>query len=79
MATKLKSLKGNIEIPKKDGTMTSNYKEVEVFLTRFWGGIKRETSLQITFLNEQGNYSHVQLDKENVKLLINELNVHFNE
>ena len=51
MSTELKTLKGKIEIPKKDGTMTSNYKEIEVSLTRFWGGNKRETSLQITFLD----------------------------
>lgn len=79
MSTELKTLKGKIEIPKRNGTMTSDYKEVDISLTRFWGGAKRGTSLQITFLNENGNYSHVQLNNENVKQLIEELNLYFNE
>ena len=77
MSTELKILKGKIEIPKKNGTMTSDYKEIDVSLTRFWGGTKRGTSLQITFLNENENYSHIQLDSENVKLLFEELKEHF--
>ena len=79
MSTELKTLKGKIEIPKRNGTMTSDYKEVDVSLTRFWGGTERKVSLQITFLNEQGNYSHIQLDNENVKLLFEELNNNFLE
>lgn len=79
MATELKTLKGKIEIPLKNGTMTSDYKNVDVSLTRFWGGEERGVSLQITFLNENGNYSHVQLNNENVKQLIEELNLYFNE
>lgn len=75
MSTELKTLKGKIEIPNE--TMTSDYKEVDVSLTRFWGGTERKESLQITFLNEQGNYSHVQLDNENVKLLFKELKENF--
>lgn len=77
MSTELKTLKGKIEIPIKDGTMTSDYKEVDVSLTRFWGGTERGTSLQITFLNENDDYSHIQLDNENVKLLFEELKEHF--
>ena len=57
--------------------MTSDYKKVDVSLTRFWGGTERKVSLQITFLNEQGNYSHIQLDNENVKLLFEELKENF--
>lgn len=75
MSTEIKTLKGKIEIPNE--TMTSDYKEVDVSLTRFWGGTERKESLQITFLNEQGNYSHVQLDNENVKLLFKELKENF--
>ena len=79
MATELKTLKGKIEIPLKNGIMTSDYKDVDVLLTRFWGGKERGVSLQITFLNENENYSHVQLNNENVKQLIEELNLYFNE
>lgn len=75
MSTELKTLKGKIEIPNE--TMTSDYKEVDVSLTRFWGGTERKESLQITFLNEQGNYSHIQLDNENVKLLFKEIKKNF--
>lgn len=77
MSTELKTLKGKIEIPRKDGSMISDYKEVDVSLTRFWGGTERGTSLQITFLNDQGNYSHVQLDNENVKLLFEKIKEYF--
>ena len=35
MSTELKTLKGKIEIPKRNGTMTSDYKEVDISLTRF--------------------------------------------
>ena len=79
MSTELKTLKGSLELPKRNGNMTSDYKKVDVLLTRFWGGSKRNISLQITFLNEQGDYSHVQLDNENVKILIEELNNNFNK
>ena len=77
MSTELKTLKGKIEIPNRNETMTPDYKEVDVSLTRFWGGTERKLSLQITFLNEQGNYSHIQLDNENVKLLFEELKENF--
>lgn len=79
MSTELKTLKGSLELPERGGSMTSKYKKVDVSLTRFWGGSERNMSLQITFLNEQEDYSHVQLDNENVKLLIEELNNNFNE
>ena len=69
MSTELKSIKGKIEIP-NPSKVTSNYQETEVHLNRFWGGTERGVSLQITFLNENGNYSHIQLDNENVKELI---------
>lgn len=77
MSTELKTLKGKIEIPNRNGIMTPDYKEVDVSLTRFWGGPERKLSLQITFSNEQGNYSHIQLDNENVKLLFEELKENF--
>lgn len=77
MSTELKTLKGKIEIPRKDGSMISDYKEVDVSLTRFWGGTERGTSLQITFLNENEDHFHIQLDSENVKLLFEELKEHF--
>jgi hypothetical protein len=79
MSTELKTLKAKLEVPKKDGSMSSNYKDVDVQLNRFWGGEKRGVSLQFTFLGEDDNYHHFQLDKENVLLLLSELKENFNE
>ena len=69
MSTELKTLKAKIEVPDyahKD----SAYKDTEVLLNSFPGGLVRGHSLQITFLNEKGEYSHIQLDNENVRELI---------
>ena len=76
MSTELRSLKGKIEIPNTQ-SMNSDYKETELFLNRFWGGTYRGTCLQITFLNEEGNYSHVQIDSENIEELKEILNTAF--
>lgn len=57
--------------------MVSNYKDTEVSLNSFFGGVHRGKSLQITFLNEEGNFSHVQLDNESVKILLEELKQSF--
>lgn len=72
MSTELKTLKGLIEIPNPK-THVSEYKETDILLNSFWGGTKRGCSLQITFENESGNYSHVQLDNTQVLELIKEL------
>lgn len=36
MSTELKTLKGKIEIPRKDRSMISDYKDVEVLLNSFF-------------------------------------------
>lgn len=76
MSTTFKSISAKIEIsdPKK---RESNYKETEVNLTSFFGGVKRGHSLQIGFVNEQNQYSHIQLDNENIQKLKNLLNHEF--
>lgn len=73
MATELKSIKAKIEIPNPPKA-TSTYKETKVSLTRFYGGKERGVSLQLTFLNENGDCSHIQLDNENVQLLFDIIN-----
>lgn len=77
MSTSLGSVYAKIEIPKLDGSMTSDYKDTEVFLNRFYGGVKRGKSLQITFLNEKGDHSDIQLDSANIKVLKTILNAEF--
>ena len=69
MSTELKTLNAKIEIidyTNKD----SSYKDTKVLLNSFSGGTVRGHSLQITFLNEKDEYSHIQLDNENVHQLI---------
>ena len=71
MSTELKSLIGNIELP-------LDYEQIEVSLSRFYGGSIRGTSLQVSFKNEKGESQHFQLSNENVKLLHQQLEEHFN-
>lgn len=65
MSTELTSVFGKIEIPNPK-TKTSSYKNVEVSLNSFYGGIKRGQSLQITFENKEEGFSHVQLSNEEI-------------
>ncbi len=69
MSTELKTLKAKIEVPDY-ANRNSAYKDTEVLLNSFSGGTVRGHSLQITFLNEKDEYSHIQLDNENVHQLI---------
>ena len=69
MSTELKTLNAKIEVP--DYThKESTYKDTEVLLNSFSGGLVRGHSLQITFLNEKNEYCHIQLDNKNVNELI---------
>lgn len=68
MSTNLKSLVGKIEIPDTENKK-SNYKETKLHLTTFYGGVERGKSLQIGFTNEQGDYCHIQLDRDNCSAL----------
>ena len=76
MSTELKTISAKIEIPKKH-SLQSDYLDTEISLNRFWGGNKRGTSLQITFLNEDSKYSHIQLDAKNIRELKDILNTEF--
>lgn len=72
MSTQLGNLQVKIEIPNRK-KQTSDYIDTDVLLNRFYGGTKRGTSLQITFENETGDTSHIQLDNKNVHQLIKTL------
>lgn len=76
MSTNLKTLKGKTENPDTTQKIPT-YKDTEVHLTRFFGGVERGTSLQLGFYDADKNYHHVQLDNENVKELIKELQDYF--
>ncbi len=67
MSTTLGIIKGRQEIPQK-GIMKSNYKDSELVLTRFSGGTKNGTMLQISTEND-----HIQLTVQQVRNLIDTL------
>ena len=69
MSTELETIAAKIEIPLNNGTMESNYIDTDVHLTRFYGGIQRKGSLQITFKDEFEDFKHIQLDSKNIKML----------
>lgn len=72
MSKELKTIPGMIEVPDLD-KKESVYKPTELHLTQFWGGQLRRTSLQMGFINESGDYCHIQLNKDAVNQLIKEL------
>jgi len=73
MSTELKSLKGQFHSQK-----TNEMENTEMSLTRFSGG-KEGMKLQLTMRTEdQGQFfTHITLNKEQIKLLIQELQENF--
>ena len=71
MSTELKSLKGQFHSQKTD-----EMENTEMSLTRFSGG-KEGMKLQLT-MREQGDFfTHITLNKEEIKTLIKELQENF--
>lgn len=80
MSTELKSITGRhekTELAKKGGYETV-YSDSSMGLTRFSGGPEIGPMLQIT-LSQNGDdyFSHIQLNREQVQELVNELRNHF--
>jgi hypothetical protein len=69
MSTELKSIKGKFQ-----GQLTS--KETEMSLTRFSGG-KEGTKLQLTIRTNGDFFTHISLDKKEIKTLIKVLQENF--
>jgi hypothetical protein len=69
MSTQLIELEGKKEIPVGN---RSEYVDKEVHLTRFYGGVERGASLQIT-ITGYGNTDYIQLDNAATKELIKAL------
>lgn len=65
MATKLKPLKGKMELS-IDNDIEPIYRDTDINLTIFAGGKLRGKSLEIGFKNHNNVYSHVQLDNSTV-------------
>ena len=75
MSVQIATLSASIEI---GGTIAKiNYSETKVDVVKFAGGSKRGTSLHLSFLNEDKNRQHIQLDNDNVKELLKVLTEHF--
>jgi len=73
MSTELKSLKGQFHSQK-----TNEMENTEMSLTRFSGG-KEGMKLQLTMRTEDQDqfFTHITLNKEQIKLLIQELQENF--
>jgi len=73
MSTELKSIKGKFHSQK-----TNKMEETNLSLTRFSGG-KEGMKLQLTMRTEDQDqfFTHISLDKEQIKVLIKELQENF--
>ena len=71
MSTELKSLKG-----KNWNENTSEMENTEMSLTRFSGG-KEGMKLQLTMRSQGDFFTHIALNKEEIKTLIKELQENF--
>jgi hypothetical protein len=71
MSTELKSLKGQFHSQK-----TNQMENTEMSLTRFSGG-KEGMKLQLTMRSQEDLFTHIALNKEEIKTLIKELKENF--
>lgn len=66
MSTQMKSIQGLIELPTAD--ICSHYASIELHITRFYGGIHRGVSVQLSLHDE-----YIQLGHDGIKELIDSL------
>lgn len=71
MSTELKSLKGQFHSQK-----TNEMENTEMSLTRFSGG-KEGMKVQLTLRTQDQFFTHITLNKEEIKKLIKELQENF--
>jgi len=71
MSTELKSLKGQFHSKK-----TNEIENTEMSLTRFSGG-KEGMKVQLTMRTQDEFFTHITLNKEEIKKLIKELQENF--
>lgn len=71
MSTELKTLKGKFHSQK-----TNEMENTELSLTRFSGG-KEGMKLQLTMRSQGDFFTHITLNKEQIKTLITELQENF--
>jgi hypothetical protein len=71
MATELKTIRGQFQSQK-----TNEMENTKIFLTKFSGGIEG-TKVQLTMSNQGEFFTHINLNKEEIKNLIKELQENF--
>ncbi len=71
MSTELKTLKGQFH-----SRNTNQMENTEMSLTRFSGG-KEGMKLQLTMRSQEDFFTHIALNKEEIKTLIKELKENF--
>ena len=64
MSTHIGTVTGRKEEGGNKNAFTPNYSDIELFITRFWGGTKRGRCIQLTIED-----SYIQLTEEQVKEL----------
>ena len=67
MSTRIKTIKGRYESVSRRDSPTPIYSNSELHLTRFWGGTKNGSMLQLTIQSDKTAY--IQLTQEQVKEL----------
>lgn len=74
MATELKKIKGTFQ-----SETTNKMKDIELSLSSFWGGEEgQKLALNISNFDQNLHFSHITLNKEQIKELIEELKNKFN-
>tara|TARA_R110000764_G_scaffold30119_1_gene70095 strand:+ start:309 stop:536 length:228 start_codon:yes stop_codon:yes gene_type:complete len=74
MSKELKSINGTFK-----SESTNQMRGIELSLTSFWGGKEGEKlALNISNFDQNNNFSHITLNKEQIKELIKELQNNFN-
>jgi len=72
MSTELKSIKGQFFNTKNEGEL----EDIDMSLTRFSGG-KEGMKVQLTLKSQDRFFTHIALNKEQIKVLISELENNF--
>tara|TARA_R110000823_G_scaffold283302_1_gene401480 strand:- start:372 stop:599 length:228 start_codon:yes stop_codon:yes gene_type:complete len=74
MSKELKSIKGTFQ-----SESTNQMRGIELSLSSFWGGKEgKKLALNISNFDQSNSFSHITINKEQIKELIKELQNNFN-
>ena len=74
MSTEIKTIKGSCHYHPRKGSFDIEYKDAEIFLTRFFNGKNRGTNIQLTISNDVYGTNYIHLTKEQCEELAKVLN-----